>query len=111
MYVCMYVCVYVCTMCLPYVCCRSEAPFLLPPRILGSLLSAHLLIKDPDEPFGKITPAHYDGELLNMAKDLANRLLPAFHDTATGIPHPRVCRSKVEGQKRSLLLDYLVCVT
>lgn len=31
----------------------------------------------------------YDGQLLRLAQDLANRLLPAFH-TATGLPYPRV---------------------
>lgn len=31
----------------------------------------------------------YKGELLNMAKDVGYRLLPAFN-TTTGIPHSRV---------------------
>jgi len=31
----------------------------------------------------------YDGQLLRLALDLAERLLPAFH-TATGLPYPRV---------------------
>lgn len=31
----------------------------------------------------------YDGQLLRLATDLAERLLPAFH-TATGLPYPRV---------------------
>ncbi|KAL8855560.1 MAG: hypothetical protein Q9178_007790 [Gyalolechia marmorata] len=31
----------------------------------------------------------YDGQLLRLAQDLANRLVPAFH-TDTGIPYPRV---------------------
>ncbi|KAH6639150.1 glycosyl hydrolase family 47-domain-containing protein [Boeremia exigua] len=31
----------------------------------------------------------YDGQLLRLAADLANRLLPAFH-TPTGLPYPRV---------------------
>lgn len=31
----------------------------------------------------------YDGQLLRLATDLANRLLPAFH-TPTGLPYPRV---------------------
>lgn len=31
----------------------------------------------------------YDGQLLRLAQDLANRILPAFH-TVTGIPYPRV---------------------
>jgi mannosidase alpha-like ER degradation enhancer 1 len=32
----------------------------------------------------------YRGELLVLAQDLGQRLLPAFTDTRTGIPHPRV---------------------
>ena len=57
---------------------------------LGSLLSAHLIITDPKQPFGKMALPNYDGELLSLAHDLAARLLPAFDDTATGIPFPRV---------------------
>ena len=59
-------------------------------RVLGSLLSAHLLIQDPEEPFGPLSPQHYTGELLELAHDLASRLLPAFENTSTGIPHARV---------------------
>lgn len=32
----------------------------------------------------------YDNELLHLAHDLAVRLLPAFENTGTGIPFPRV---------------------
>ena len=59
-------------------------------RVLGSLLSAHLIITDPQQPFGNMAVPNYDGELLSLAHDLAARLLPAFDDTATGIPFPRV---------------------
>ncbi|XP_065674366.1 ER degradation-enhancing alpha-mannosidase-like protein 1 isoform X2 [Hydra vulgaris] len=59
-------------------------------RVLGGLLSAHLLITDPDEPFGKLKPLDYDNDLLTLAHDLANRLLPAFDSTNTGVPWPRV---------------------
>ncbi|XP_050411655.1 ER degradation-enhancing alpha-mannosidase-like protein 1 [Patella vulgata] len=59
-------------------------------RILGSLLSAHLIIEDKTEPFGEMRPKHYNNELLHLAHDLAARLLPAFDGTATGIPYPRV---------------------
>ena len=31
----------------------------------------------------------YDGQLLRLARDLGNRILPAFH-TSTGLPYPRV---------------------
>ncbi|KAL8558834.1 ER degradation-enhancing alpha-mannosidase-like protein 1 [Nucella lapillus] len=63
-------------------------------RVMGSLLSAHLIITDPQQPFGDMAPPHYDGELLSMAHDLASRLLPAFEATPTGIPYPRVNLSK-----------------
>ncbi|XAR57326.1 hypothetical protein NMG60_11025415 [Bertholletia excelsa] len=51
-------------------------------RILGGLLSAHLIASDYAT--GMRIPS-YDDELLNLAEDLARRLLPAF-DTPTGIP-------------------------
>lgn len=59
-------------------------------RLLGALLSAHLLIVDEEQPFGDLRPPGYREELLTLAKDLATRLLPAFKDTRTGIPYPRV---------------------
>ncbi|XP_037070597.1 ER degradation-enhancing alpha-mannosidase-like protein 1 [Pollicipes pollicipes] len=59
-------------------------------RVLGALLSAHLLIVDPEKPFGDLDPGWYDGELLELAHDLASRLLPAFEETGTGLPHPRI---------------------
>lgn len=50
-------------------------------RVVGGLLSAHLVAKNPDfDPFPK---GEYAGELLYMAVDLGLRLLPAF-DTPTG---------------------------
>lgn len=64
-----------------------------PYRILGGLLSAHLIIIDSSQPFGDMTVPDYDNELLSMAHDLAARLLPAFENTATGIPYPRVINS------------------
>lgn len=54
------------------------------------MLSAHLLIIDKYQPFGKLEPDWYAGELLEMASDLATRLLPAFENSQTGLPHPRV---------------------
>ncbi|CAA0806636.1 Probable alpha-mannosidase I MNS4 [Striga hermonthica] len=51
-------------------------------RILGGLLSAHLIASDYKT--GMSVPS-YDGELLHLAEDLARRMLPAF-DTPTGIP-------------------------
>ncbi|KAF6020908.1 EDEM1 [Bugula neritina] len=59
-------------------------------RMIGGLLSAHLLIIDSNEPFGDLKPDFYDNELLYLAHDLASRLLPAFDGTHTGIPYPRV---------------------
>ena len=59
-------------------------------RVLGSLLSAHLILKDPMQPFGSLTQTDYNDELLHLAHDLGTRLLAAFENTATGIPHPRV---------------------
>lgn len=65
-------------------------------RILGGLLSAHIIIMDKTQPFGAdMVPADYDNELLSLASDLASRLLPAFENTATGIPYPRVGCSKL----------------
>ncbi|KAK5805042.1 hypothetical protein PVK06_032694 [Gossypium arboreum] len=51
-------------------------------RVLGGLLSAHLIASDYAT--GMRIPS-YDNELLDLAEDLARRLLPAF-DTPTGIP-------------------------
>lgn len=59
-------------------------------RLLGALLSAHLLITDDEQPFGDLRPPGYKDELLQLSKDLASRLLPAFSNTRTGIPYPRV---------------------
>ncbi|KAF9605954.1 hypothetical protein IFM89_021280 [Coptis chinensis] len=51
-------------------------------RVLGGLLSAHLIASDFAT--GMRVPS-YDDQLLNLSEDLALRLLPAF-DTPTGIP-------------------------
>ncbi|KAI4128770.1 MAG: hypothetical protein LQ338_002565 [Usnochroma carphineum] len=74
-------------------------------RGVGGLLSAHLFAVG-DLPITGYNPQNttavdgsikiqwphgftYNGQLLRLAQDLANRLLPAFH-TDTGIPYPRV---------------------
>lgn len=74
-------------------------------RGVGGLLSAHLFAVG-DLPITGYKPVfirdkntspyirwdnelNYDGQLLRLAKDLATRLLPAFH-TVTGLPYPRV---------------------
>lgn len=73
-------------------------------RGVGGLLSAHLFATGdlPIEGYSpRIVTKHgmryipfrngfkYYGQLLNLARDLAERLLPAFH-TPTGLPYPRV---------------------
>ncbi|XP_064400644.1 ER degradation-enhancing alpha-mannosidase-like protein 1 isoform X3 [Halichondria panicea] len=80
--------------------CTTVQVFEATIRILGSLLSAHLLIKDSDKPFGSLTPTGYTNELLSLANDLGARLLPAFENSATGLPHPRVnlCYGVPEGE-------------
>ena len=55
-------------------------------RVLGGLLSAHLLASKPSQAF--YIP-WYRNELLDLAHDLGKRLLPAFK-TPTGIPYARV---------------------
>jgi len=54
-------------------------------RVMGSLLSAHLLIMEGKE----IQWEGYQGQLLSLANDLGKRLLPAFN-TPTGIPYGTV---------------------
>ncbi|RHZ74194.1 hypothetical protein Glove_227g50 [Diversispora epigaea] len=56
-------------------------------RVLGALLSAHLFATDSRFGF-KIEG--YNNELLDLAYDLGQRLLPAFQNTETGIPYARV---------------------
>lgn len=74
-------------------------------RGVGGLLSAHLFAVgelpisgyDPrrtndnfeDHPINWLNGFKYDGQLLRLALDLAQRLLPAFY-TKTGMPYPRV---------------------
>jgi mannosidase alpha-like ER degradation enhancer 1 len=55
-------------------------------RVLGGILSAHLLATD--EKIGFAIP-WYKGELLAKAVDLAERLMPAFN-TPYSLPFPRV---------------------
>lgn len=57
-------------------------------RVVGGLLSAHVLALVVKEKNGGYLQ-WYNSQLLDMAKDIGFRLLPAF-ETATGIPHPRV---------------------
>ena len=55
-------------------------------RVLGGLLSAHQFASAPGQPF---YISWYRNQLLDLAYDLGNRLLPAFK-TPTGIPYARV---------------------
>lgn len=55
-------------------------------RVLGGLIAAHLLAINKDIGFHI---SWYKGELLDMAVDLADRLMPAFN-TPDGLPFPRV---------------------
>jgi mannosidase alpha-like ER degradation enhancer 1 len=56
-------------------------------RVLGGLLSSHLLLLDKELGFEM---SGYKGELLSLAKDLADRLMPAFTKSNSGIPWARV---------------------
>ncbi|XP_058445795.1 ER degradation-enhancing alpha-mannosidase-like protein 3 [Malaya genurostris] len=56
-------------------------------RMVGGLLSAHILAEYVQKQADVMM--WYRGELLEMAKNLGYRLLPAFN-TSTGIPHARV---------------------
>lgn len=72
-------------------------------RGVGGLLSAHLFavgelpirgynplpVHEGQEPKPWHNGLTYDGQLLRLANDLADRLLPAFY-TQTGMPYPRV---------------------
>ncbi|KAJ1532790.1 ER degradation-enhancing alpha-mannosidase-like protein 1 [Nowakowskiella sp. JEL0078] len=56
-------------------------------RVLGALISAHIFASD--ELLGFAMPGYRD-ELLDMAVELADRLMPAFWGSPTGMPFPRV---------------------
>ncbi|KAH9824690.1 family 47 glycoside hydrolase [Melampsora americana] len=58
-------------------------------RVLGGLLSGHLFASDPDNSWGYRLD-WYDDELLHLAKDLADRMMPAFTASRTGLPYARV---------------------
>ena len=67
-------------------------------RVLGSLLSAHVIARDGLFGMAGVVDEDETARLLGMAYELGSRLLPAFDETRTGIPHPRV------NLKRGLLL-------
>ncbi|KAH7729181.1 ER degradation-enhancing alpha-mannosidase-like 3-like protein [Aphelenchoides avenae] len=57
-------------------------------RVVGGLISGHLLAVLVRDQRPHLLD-WYDGQLLKMAADVADRLLPAFN-TTSGLPHPRV---------------------
>ncbi|CAH8524279.1 unnamed protein product [Schistosoma bovis] len=57
-------------------------------RVLGGLLGAHVAVMSIKQN-NDSRMDWYTNELLQMAVDIGNRLLPAF-DTPTGIPYPRI---------------------
>ena len=63
--------------------------------VCSGLLSGHVLASFLKEKSKGL--AWYDGALLDMAKDLGYRLLPAFN-TSTGIPFPKVRHRSVFAQ-------------
>ena len=81
-----------CTVCIYH--CVSVLLMDAPLRVMGSLLSAYLLTQSP--PHSSLLPTLLSPDdpiserLLELAHDLATRLLPAFDNTSTGLPHPRV---------------------
>ncbi|KAB2013859.1 hypothetical protein ES319_D09G185600v1 [Gossypium barbadense] len=52
-------------------------------RVLGGLISAHILATDSTN---RLVQGCYKNQLLNLAEDLGRRFLPAF-DTPTGLPY------------------------
>jgi len=55
-------------------------------RVVGGLLSAHFLATDPSLALMDDAGPCYKGELLALAIDMADRLLPAF-PSASGVPY------------------------
>lgn len=79
-------------------------------RVLGGLLSGHQFASKEGQQFHL---PWYKGELLDMAKDLGERLLPAFA-TPTGMPYARVLLScwlvfVRELMNSSLISDTVLC--
>mmetsp|Transcript_23713 Transcript_23713/g.60056 ORF Transcript_23713/g.60056 Transcript_23713/m.60056 type:complete len:572 (+) Transcript_23713:164-1879(+) len=58
-------------------------------RVLGGLLAGHVLADGAMPGFPHMRVPRYDGVLLRLARDLGDRLLPAFEDApeATGLPY------------------------
>ena len=58
-------------------------------RVVGGLISAHLLADLVKNKYPGERMDWYKDQLLDLALDMGYRLLPAFN-TSTGLPHPRV---------------------
>ncbi|KAJ2824695.1 hypothetical protein GGI24_003345, partial [Coemansia furcata] len=60
-------------------------------RMLGGLLSAHIIATDEKNTLGMRLDLNgtYKGELLDLARDLGYRLLPAFEASPNAAPYPR----------------------
>ncbi|KAJ1721575.1 hypothetical protein LPJ53_003919 [Coemansia erecta] len=62
-------------------------------RMLGGLLSAHIIATDEEDTLGmrldQGDAPQYRGELLGLARDLGFRLLPAFEASPCGMPYAR----------------------
>ncbi|KAJ2800765.1 hypothetical protein H4S07_005100, partial [Coemansia furcata] len=60
-------------------------------RMLGGLLSAHIIATDEKNTLGMRLDLNgtYNGELLDLARDLGYRLLPAFEASPNAAPYPR----------------------
>ncbi|XP_071490200.1 ER degradation-enhancing alpha-mannosidase-like protein 3 [Diadema antillarum] len=67
-------------------------------RVVGGLLGGHVVAKDLQEQYGHLE--WYQDQLLQMAKEVGYRLLPAFN-TSTGVPYPKVNLKHGLGKGRS----------
>jgi len=70
-------------------------------RLLGGLISAHILAKDYNSQFKH---GLYQDQLLHLAESLGNRFLPAF-ETPTGLPYAWI-NLKVHITKLCLFSDF-----
>ncbi|KAI8866377.1 glycoside hydrolase [Ramicandelaber brevisporus] len=61
-------------------------------RMLGGLISAHLIATDPKDTLkcASAMKSWYNTQLLDMAYDLGKRLLPAFTSSGSALPLPRI---------------------
>ncbi|CAH9146528.1 unnamed protein product [Cuscuta epithymum] len=74
-------------------------------RVLGGLVSAHLLASDSTN---MLVQGTYKKQLLDLAEDLGRRLLPAF-DTPTGLPYAWINLKGQGRRKRSSAMSQQIC--